>query len=174
MSSFLIGKNEYSRNSTRPPITTPLSLSLLLATGTVGTYEIYKRCRLNAFTDNKSDQIDHNLSSDIKSSLDQQQKRSIRYSKQFNFIADVVEHVAPAVVHIEVDLDPTIYFGEFVGSPMKTNGSGFLIKETGLLLTNAHVVRNKKSVKIKLNDDRRFTGTVLAGKYILNQPLLIY
>lgn len=84
----------------------------------------------------------------------------VPYSKQYNFIADVVEHVAPAVVHIEVDLGPVSYFGQFSSSYGTTNGSGFIINENGLILTNAHVVRNRKNVRIKLADGQRFTGTV--------------
>ena len=56
------------------------------------------------------------------------------------------------------------YFGHFKSSYGTTNGSGFIINETGLILTNAHVVRNRKNVKIKLADGQRFTGTVQSGK----------
>ncbi|CAF91772.1 unnamed protein product, partial [Tetraodon nigroviridis] len=55
---------------------------------------------------------------------------------KFNFIADVVEKIAPAVVHIELFLRHPL-FGRTV--PL-SSGSGFLVSENGLIVTNAHVV----------------------------------
>ena len=141
-----------------------LPFAFLLAAGSVGFYEIRKHHRLHALS------TDDSLPTTPKGPLivDNQKPliEKVPYSKQYNFIADVVEHVAPAVVHIEVDLDPVSYYGHFSSSYGTTNGSGFIINETGLLLTNAHVVRNKKNVKIKLNNGQRFTGTVQYGKKI--------
>lgn len=76
--------------------------------------------------------------------------------KQFNFISDVVEVSAPSVVFIEI-LD------HYTGHPVTTsNGSGFIVDEDGLILTNAHVVvkRPNSKVQVKLNDGRIFPGTV--------------
>ncbi|CAF1206249.1 unnamed protein product [Adineta ricciae] len=135
-----------------------LPFAFLLAAGSVSFYEIRKHYRLHALS------TDDSIPTTPKGPLivDNQKPliEKVPYSKQYNFIADVVEHVAPAVVHIEVDLDPVSYYGHFSSSYGTTNGSGFIINETGLLLTNAHVVRNKKNVKIKLNNGQRFTGTV--------------
>lgn len=77
-------------------------------------------------------------------------------SHRFNFIADVVEKTAPAVVYLEIkDRHP------FFGNPIVvSNGSGFIIRDDGLILTNAHVVANKASVTVKLQDGRIFNGIV--------------
>ncbi|CAF1250804.1 unnamed protein product [Adineta steineri] len=139
-------------------VNSSIPFALLFATSSLSFYEIYKHYRLYALS------TDESIPSTPKGPLivDTQKPlvEKVPYSKQYNFIADVVEHVAPAVVHIEVDLEISPFYGNFSGSYGTTNGSGFIISETGLILTNAHVVRNKKNVKIKLADGQRFTGTV--------------
>ncbi|MEP7303666.1 MAG: Do family serine endopeptidase [Caldimonas sp.] len=45
--------------------------------------------------------------------------------------------------------------------PFKGMGSGFIISADGLILTNAHVVREAKDVTVKLSDRREFTAKVL-------------
>uniref|UniRef100_A0A7N5ZQD4 HtrA serine peptidase 3 n=1 Tax=Anabas testudineus TaxID=64144 RepID=A0A7N5ZQD4_ANATE len=55
---------------------------------------------------------------------------------KFNFIADVVEKIAPAVVHIELFLRHPL-FGRNI--PL-SSGSGFVMSDNGLIVTNAHVV----------------------------------
>ncbi|KAI3379792.1 hypothetical protein SNEBB_011035 [Seison nebaliae] len=86
-----------------------------------------------------------------------QLKRNVLYAKQLdyaqhhNFIADVVEVVAPGVVFIE---HKSGYFS-------RSNGSGFIIESDGLILTNAHVVTNSKYVRVRLSDDRTFDGKVI-------------
>ena len=45
--------------------------------------------------------------------------------------------------------------------PFKGMGSGFIISSDGLILTNAHVVREAKEVTVKLSDRREFTAKVL-------------
>lgn len=62
--------------------------------------------------------------------------------QRFNFIADVLEIVESAVVCIEVkDHTQTTWFGMPQAS---SNGSGFIVKEDGLILTNAHVVASQQ------------------------------
>ena len=140
---LLSTKNEQYSNR----ISSFMPLTVLFTTSSISFYEIYKRYyRLYALSNN-----DSIISSTSKNSLIVNDQKSlsekIPYSKKFNFIADVVEHVAPAVVHIEVDLEVQPYFEYFNSQFSTTNGSGFIINETGLVLTNAHVVRNRTNVK---------------------------
>jgi serine protease Do len=45
--------------------------------------------------------------------------------------------------------------------PFRGLGSGFIISPDGLILTNAHVVREAKDVTVKLSDRREYTAKVL-------------
>ncbi|KAJ8391788.1 hypothetical protein AAFF_G00085600 [Aldrovandia affinis] len=59
---------------------------------------------------------------------------------KYNFIADVVEKIAPAVVHIEL-------YRKMVFSKREVavaSGSGFMVSEDGLIVTNAHVDKCKE------------------------------
>lgn len=47
--------------------------------------------------------------------------------------------------------------------PFRSQGSGFIIDSGGLILTNAHVVRDAKEVTIKLSDRREFKAKVLGS-----------
>ena len=103
----------------------------------------------------------------------------------------IVKQAAPAVVGITVEgmhkvsaedqagglpdgMDADPFFKFFRGmpgfpqrgrqnpsTPFKGMGSGFIISSDGLVLTNAHVVREAKDVTVKLSDRREFTAKVL-------------
>lgn len=80
-------------------------------------------------------------------------------SKQFNFVADVVEIIAPAVVHIEGHSRRDGFMGHVMSS---SSGSGFLVSEDGLVLTNAHVVQNVRNVTVMLADGSSIVGDIMS------------
>jgi serine protease Do len=47
--------------------------------------------------------------------------------------------------------------------PFRGQGSGFIVSADGLILTNAHVVRDAKQVTVKLSDRREFSARVLGS-----------
>ncbi|XP_072543729.1 serine protease HTRA3 isoform X2 [Salminus brasiliensis] len=81
---------------------------------------------------------------------------------KFNFIADVVEKIAPAVVHVELFLSHPL-FGRTV--PL-SSGSGFVTSETGLIVTNAHVVSSttavsgRQQLKVQMHDGDVYEATI--------------
>ncbi|KAM4603840.1 serine protease HTRA3a [Polymixia lowei] len=81
---------------------------------------------------------------------------------KFNFIADVVEKIAPAVVHIELFLRHPL-FGRHI--PL-SSGSGFVMTPSGLIVTNAHVVTTAATVtgqpqlRVQLHDGNAYEAVL--------------
>lgn len=94
-----------------------------------------------------------------------------------DFVAATVQQVGPAVVRIDTERtiwlppNPTLndpflrrFFGLEPPSPQQELqrglGSGFIIDRSGILLTNAHVVKRADKVTVTLTDGRVFSGAV--------------
>ncbi|HEX2887259.1 DegQ family serine endoprotease [Vineibacter terrae] len=91
----------------------------------------------------------------------------------------IVERFGPAVVNIRVEgtakaasddtpmlpgMPPDFArrFGlERPDRPVMGLGSGFIVAPDGLILTNAHVVKNARTVTVKLSDQREFAAKVI-------------
>ncbi len=97
----------------------------------------------------------------------------------------IVQQYGPAVVNISVmqeadnkmagsgvpQLDPSDPFYDFFKrfqvpeqqreQPVRGEGSGFIVSQDGVILTNAHVVDGAKEVDVKLIDKREFKAKVL-------------
>jgi serine protease Do len=100
----------------------------------------------------------------------------------------IVQSQGPAVVGVTVaglrnasadssdedgpDMDPFFRFFRGIpglrlqprgAQPFRGQGSGFIVSADGLILTNAHVVRDAKQVTVKLSDRREFAAKVLGS-----------
>ncbi|XP_062873669.1 serine protease HTRA1 [Trichomycterus rosablanca] len=84
-----------------------------------------------------------------------QNPSSMRY--KFNFIADVVDKIAPAVVHLELFKRLPFASQEV---PVST-GSGFIVSEDGWIVTNAHVLSNKQRIKVELKNGVRHEAAIV-------------
>ena len=98
-----------------------------------------------------------------------------------NFVTAAVNQVGPAVVRIDTERvvtrnipDPFLddpFFQRFFGDNFserfpreqrqRGQGSGFIIENNGVILTNAHVVSGADKVTVTLKDGRELEGTVL-------------
>lgn len=102
-------------------------------------------------------------------------------SGRSSFVAAAVNRVGPAVVRIDTERtvtrrstpDPLLedpFFRRFFGEDiipqlpreerLRGQGSGFIIDQSGIILTNAHVVDNADKVTVTLKDGRTFEGKV--------------
>jgi S1-C subfamily serine protease len=75
-------------------------------------------------------------------------------------VADVVERVLPSVVNVRTTTAPTDPFG----TEGRGQGSGVIIDEGGLILTNNHVIEGAVEVKVVFNDNHNpMRGNVIAA-----------
>jgi len=104
-------------------------------------------------------------------------------SLPLNGFSDLVKSYGPAVVNVQVegtvktsnqmqgipdDVPEEFrdFFRNFRGqvpraTPMRGEGSGFIVSPDGYVLTNAHVVENASHVTVRLTDRREFTAKVV-------------
>ncbi|MFZ9229099.1 MAG: trypsin-like peptidase domain-containing protein [Prochlorococcaceae cyanobacterium] len=85
-----------------------------------------------------------------------------------NVIVDAVKRVGPAVVRIDTVKRTINPLGGLFGQgpsiqQQQGQGSGFITRSDGVILTNAHVVEGASEVSVTLPDGRTFTGKVLGG-----------
>ena len=85
-----------------------------------------------------------------------------------NVIVEAVDRVGPAVVRIDTVKRTVNPLGSLFGrrpsiQQQQGQGSGFITRSDGVLLTNAHVVEGAATVSVLLPDGRSLTGKVLGA-----------
>jgi serine protease Do len=95
---------------------------------------------------------------------------------RFNeLLADLAERVKPGLVHVRVrrgaPKDDAREGGE-PAEPRRSSGSGFVVDERGLIVTNAHVVEDADTIDVRLHDGRRVKGTVIGRDRRVDLALL--
>ena len=107
---------------------------------------------------------------------------------EHSFVADVVQRVAPSVVRIDTErpverqpFDPTLIdplLRDLLGDPPqgpereRGQGSGVLIDDKGLVLTNAHVVERVDMVTLTLADGEQRDGQVIGTDSVTDLALV--
>ena len=88
-------------------------------------------------------------------------KRYFRYFTDFgilnsfeNAITKIVDRSKPAVVSLTIEKDE---------QKKNTTGSGFIFRKDGHILTNEHVVKTAKSIKVRLFDGSTFDAIVVGS-----------
>ena len=109
-------------------------------------------------------------------------------SESHNFVSSAVKSVGPAVVKIDTErlverqqFDPTLLdplLRDLLGEPgnlpdrERGQGSGVIINENGLILTNAHVVERVDDVSVTLADGTVCDGQVLGTDTVTDLALV--
>jgi serine protease Do len=79
-----------------------------------------------------------------------------------DLVSQVAERLKPALVQVRVKRDEESAEGQDPpGMPdegRRTTGSGFIIRQDGFILTNAHVIDGAQQIQVKLADGRRLVA----------------
>jgi serine protease Do len=111
-----------------------------------------------------------------------------------NGFSDLVKKYGPAVVNVSVEgtrkvnaqmPDIPEEFREFFGrrgmpnqprggaeTPMRGQGSGFIVSDDGYIITNAHVVENADHVTVRLTDRREYRAKVVGSDKVTDVAVL--
>ncbi|HVM10906.1 MAG TPA: trypsin-like peptidase domain-containing protein [Actinomycetota bacterium] len=75
-------------------------------------------------------------------------------------IVRVVEAVRPAVVNVTTNV---VTPGALTGEAQGGTGTGFIVDESGIIVTNFHVVEGGLTIRVITDDGRRFDARVIGG-----------
>ena len=86
-------------------------------------------------------------------------------------IADVASKVSDSVVSITTEVRTKTWYG--TESTGQAAGTGFIISESGYIMTNKHVVENAKTVNITLNNGKTYKNVKIVGTDPLNDSAIL-
>jgi serine protease Do len=113
---------------------------------------------------------DKGLASAQATQLPPQQTEEIAAGRR-TAITSAVERVAPSVVTVQTEVVqrvPADVFEQFFGGRSGTRsaaglGSGFIVREDGVIVTNAHVVSDAASISVALKDGTTYPAKLLGA-----------
>ncbi|MFW9807493.1 MAG: S1C family serine protease [Candidatus Thorarchaeota archaeon] len=85
-------------------------------------------------------------------------------------LVEVVEQVVPCVVSVTTTRLARTQLSRVV--PVKGQGSGVILSDTGYIVTNAHVVESAQDVDVTLNDGRTFKAVVVGESRVRDLAIL--
>ena len=92
-----------------------------------------------------------------------------------NFVAgsitDIANQVSDSVVSITTEVRTKTWFG--TESTGQAAGTGFIISESGYIMTNKHVVESAKTVNITLNNGKTYKNVKVVGLDPLNDSAIL-
>jgi serine protease Do len=92
---------------------------------------------------------------------------------RFNeLLAGLADSLKPGLVNIRVRRTAAKGDADEPVEGRRSTGSGFVIDESGLIVTNAHVVDSAETIEVRLADGRRFPGKVIGKDNRVDLALL--
>jgi serine protease Do len=92
---------------------------------------------------------------------------------RFNeLLADLAERVKPGLVHVRVRRAAMAKEDDDPAEHRRSSGSGFVIDERGLIVTNAHVVDDAELIQVRLPDGRQVPAKVIGKDRRVDLALL--
>jgi len=85
-------------------------------------------------------------------------------------IVEVVEEVVPSVVSVSTTRLARTQLSRIV--PVKGQGSGVILTDTGFIVTNAHVIEGARDVDVTLHDGRNFKAVVVGESKVRDLAIL--
>ncbi len=92
----------------------------------------------------------------VRSTVEQSKQVTLQENSA---VIDLVKKVGPSVVSINTSSQVQSFFGT---QEQKGAGTGVIVKEDGLILTNKHVIEGASTVTVTATDGKQYDGKVLA------------
>ncbi|MCK5389145.1 MAG: trypsin-like peptidase domain-containing protein, partial [Candidatus Thorarchaeota archaeon] len=83
---------------------------------------------------------------------------------------EVVERVVPCVVSVSTTKLARVQLSRII--PVKGQGSGVILSDSGYIVTNAHVVDSARDVEVSLHDGQTFKAVVVGESKIRDLAIL--
>ena len=103
---------------------------------------------------------------------------NLSYAFSLDTLPELVDEINPSVVRIEISSNQNVDYGitgdpffdeffkrqfgdNFKPQPRKGLGSGFIYKNTGLIVTNFHVIENADKIEIVLHNEKKYKANIV-------------